>query len=65
MHRDPGVLHHLLRLGAAADDAGGHPHQRGMEAPHQAAIRCFLAGAQAGEELGLVELAVVHGCAVP
>ena len=60
-HRQPGVLHHLLGLRAAADDRGGDADQRAMEAPDQRSIGAFFATAQPGQEVRLVELGLTHG----
>jgi hypothetical protein len=62
-HRQPGILHHLLRLGAAADDALRHPHQRRVIAADQPPIGRLIAVAQQRQELRRVKLAVItrHG----
>ena len=57
------VLHHLLGLGAAADDRRGEAGQRTVEAPDQRAVRLLIATAQPGQEFRLVELGLTHdGC---
>ncbi len=59
----PGILHHLLGLGMAADDRGGDAHQRAVKAADQPAIGVGIAAPQAFEEGRIVELGAAwrHG----
>ena len=59
MHREPGVLHHLLGLGVAADDRGGDAYQRAMEPADQPLIGALVALPQASQECRVIEFAVV------
>jgi hypothetical protein len=60
-HRQPGVLHHLLGLGAAANDGRRDTDQRAMEAADQDAVGALLAVAQAFQKGGIIELGGTHG----
>ena len=59
MHREPGVLHHLLALRMAADDRGGHADQRTVEPADQPLIRALVTLPQPGQESRIVEFAAV------
>jgi hypothetical protein len=59
MHREPGVLHHLLALRMAANDCGGHADQQTVESADQLLIRALVTLPQPGKESRIVEFAAV------
>ena len=60
IHRDPRILHHLLRLGLAANNGGGRPDQRGVETPDELTVSFGVALPQAGQKGRIIEFGRSH-----
>lgn len=59
-HREPRILHDLLRLGVAADDRRREAYERGVETANQHSVGHGIAQTQARQELWIVELGRAH-----